>query len=101
MHIPVYIHIHRTYTLYIYVCMYIYICIYDGDDFYTCGRRPKARSLRGSISDHSRLRMSKKNIMDLVSGCLKVGRPKGRVRGGSMKDLLDLSKNHQKKLQHI
>ena len=31
--------------------------------------------------------------MDLVSGCLRVGRPQGTVRVGSIKDLLDLFEN--------
>ena len=36
---------------------------------------------------------AEKTVMDLVFGCFKVERPQGKVRGGNMKDLLNLFEN--------
>ena len=39
------------------------------------------------------MRHAEKTVMDLSSGYLKVGRPSGKVCGGSRKDLWDMFKH--------
>ena len=93
MQISDHIRIYKYRYICISVALYVVVYIVYRDDVLTCGRRHKARSHAGSITDILKKPHIEKTGADLVSEYLKGCGGLETVRGGSISDLLDPFQN--------